>query len=44
MIGRVSPKLSRFLPTTSAIKKKSGGSPKGIVLSILPTQFISLST
>jgi hypothetical protein len=35
MIGRVSPKLSRFLSTTSSIKKKSGGSPKSIVLSVL---------
>jgi hypothetical protein len=35
MIGGVSPKLSRFLPTTSAIKNKSGGSPKGNVLSVL---------
>jgi hypothetical protein len=35
MIGEVSPKLSRFLPTTSAIKNKSGGSPKGNVLSVL---------
>jgi hypothetical protein len=35
MIGRVSPKLSRFLSTTSSIKKKSGCSPKSIVLSVL---------
>jgi hypothetical protein len=35
VIGRISPKLSRFLPTTSAIKKKSECSLEVIVLFVL---------
>jgi hypothetical protein len=35
MIGRVSPKHNRFLPITTAIKKKSVSSPKGMILLVL---------
>jgi hypothetical protein len=35
MIRRVSPKHNRFLPITTAIKKKSVSSPKGMILLVL---------
>jgi hypothetical protein len=35
MVGRVSPKHNRFLPITTAIKKKIVGSLKGTILLVL---------
>jgi hypothetical protein len=44
MVGRVSPKHNRFLPVTTAIKKKSVGSPKGVILLVIDICLLSIFT